>query len=180
MTDAAAAVGVSPSTVRLWNARGRRELDRVETLLNRGGGRPRIQRAEALYARFSAAVARARAQVDCLDVARIRASGDRDWRALAFRLRARSPEKWSERTELAVGGPAQGPEDGETRAALAPLLVDPEVRDAMRLVARKLLAAEAEEGQVVDARLLPAPAHHGGNGRHNGNGKAMVLPDPED
>lgn len=95
LETAAAYAGLSPSTVRSWVRRGRAALRREEQGLG-------YHDTERVYAAFVTAVEAAQAQAEVRDVKAIaEAAEDGDWRAAAWRLQHRHPERWG-RQELRV------------------------------------------------------------------------------
>jgi transposase-like protein len=75
---ACAAVGVSSRTLRRWLQRAR-------------DGGPHSQR----YKRFAEAVDRAEAEAESIAAAAIIQAGKEDWRALAWILERRGPQRWN-------------------------------------------------------------------------------------
>lgn len=89
---AAAAAGLSQVTVREWIKVGRRD-----------GKGPLFE--------FAERVEKAQAESEAMDVNKLLQHGQRDWRALAWRLERRFPGRWREVTEKKVeqSGPGGGP-----------------------------------------------------------------------
>ncbi len=94
LEDAAKASDIDKDTLFEWLREGRRDR-------RRGRDTP--------LARFSGAVEKAEAAADCRDVSHIHLAGKRDWRAAAWRLSHKNPEKW--------GGRERGEEDDVKAAA---------------------------------------------------------------
>jgi transposase len=127
--EAALHAGIDESTYYRWMARGRTELeqlDTTETLLADIGTKPsnRAKRAERTqllkqrktlqaeprYREFCKAVLRASADAEVFATATIRRHMKDDWRAAAWYLERRYPQRWRRREshEVAVGGSETG------------------------------------------------------------------------
>jgi len=91
---AASASGISPVTLRAWLRDGRRA----------GRG--------AMF-EFAEKVERAQAESEALDVNKLLQHGQKDWRALAWRLERRFPDHWREAKALELSGPDGGPVQSE-------------------------------------------------------------------
>lgn len=85
LETAAAAVNIPPQTIRQWLAKGKGRVNKQ-------------------YMDFRAAVMRAQAQAEARDIANIRDHGDHDWRATAWRLERRHPQRWRKRDQLDITG----------------------------------------------------------------------------
>lgn len=85
---AAQVVGVAPETISEWKQWGRRDEQ---------AGKP-----DTPYARFWKAVAQAEAQSEFAGVMRIRRAGEADWRAEAWFMERRFPERWVGRQTFTV------------------------------------------------------------------------------
>jgi len=79
LKTAAQFAGVHRETIRRWRKRGETDLQRS---------------IESHYAAFARALARAEAQAEATRVLRILAAGENDWRANAWFLERRFPERW--------------------------------------------------------------------------------------
>ena len=127
---AAAFAGINKSTLYLWLKRGGDELARVEK-----NGRLRIRVGEAIFVEFSNAVEEALAQSELHDVLIIQRaaagyevlvtkeamdkdgdvhvlatnSHEFDWRASAWRLERKFPDRWGRRERTELSGPGGGP-----------------------------------------------------------------------
>jgi transposase len=91
---AAAAAGINPKTLRNWLHRG-----------SKGG------KSNAAYAQFSADLDTAEAEAELRDNKRINDAAEKDWRAAAWRLARKNPDRWGDRQRFehtgADGGPIQ-------------------------------------------------------------------------
>lgn len=94
LCTAAALVGISESTLRDWLRRGARDADE-------GRATP--------YAALLADVEVAQAESEVTDLALITKAAAADWKAAAWKLSRLYPERYSERRQLEVSGPGQGP-----------------------------------------------------------------------
>jgi hypothetical protein len=63
----------------------------------RAGGKPHAQEP---FRTFAAEVEAAQAEAEARDVARIGEAAEKDWKAAAWRLERRNPNRWSRRVEL--------------------------------------------------------------------------------
>jgi hypothetical protein len=114
LKTAAEAAGVSGSIVREWRDQGMKdEVDGKDTPA----------------ARFSARLRRAIAENEAVHVMNVRQAGEHDWRASAWYLSVRAPERFSQRSRLQV--------DARVGVATVQLSLDPDEADA----ASRLLAA---------------------------------------
>lgn len=106
---AAAYAGVSRPSIWRWRKRGEAELARLEANPD-----AKIRESEELYVDLCNALTHAHARKAAHDLAVISAAADAgDWRASAWRLERRYPEKWGKREYLELdhagerGGPVQ-------------------------------------------------------------------------
>ena len=87
----ALAVGVDKATIRLWLSKGKKAKT-------------------GIYKRFYAAVRRALSEAEVLDVDTIRKAAASDWRAAAWRLEHRYPQRWGKiKTKHEVTGKGGAP-----------------------------------------------------------------------
>ena len=86
---ACAYVGINKSTFYDWLKRGAREKDRLEK-----NPRARIRKSEKIYVEFSNAVEKALAHAEIRDVAIIGKAAEENWKAAAWRLERKFPERW--------------------------------------------------------------------------------------
>ena len=85
---AAAFNGLSKSTLYDWMKRGARERQRIE-----GTNRKPLKK-EELFMAFSDAIEKAMAEAEIRDVMRIGEASKSDWKAAAWRLERKNPQKW--------------------------------------------------------------------------------------
>ena len=99
LDTAAAHVGISRGTIHAWIRRGRR--------LQEGPDWTQYGAEDRAFLDFSIAIRRAKAESEAGDLGAIRASVDRngfpDWRARAWILERKNPERWGRRDTIAVG-----------------------------------------------------------------------------
>lgn len=93
---AAAHAGINKSTLYEWMKRGAREKDRVE----RAGGRAKVKKSEAEFVEFSNAVEKALADAEVRDVMIVANAATTDWRAAAWRLERKFPDKWGRKDKV--------------------------------------------------------------------------------
>ncbi len=112
--------GIHPDTFQAWRKKGRTDLETGDT--------------NTTYAQLVTDLQRARAKSEITLVKRIRALGRDDWRANAFVLERRFPERWARRDHVDVSvsersKPQQVTPEGERRdeimAVLASALAPP-------------------------------------------------------
>jgi len=150
LDTAAALAGCHPDSLKTWLRDGSRDT---------AGQTP----AGKLWARISAAMAEAEA----VDVARMTAAAKRDWRAAAWVLERRWPERWSQKLQHHVQAPAVSP--GVTVWNLA-LLTIPQLEALLGLAQH---AAGQDQAQGLAQDLAGAVA---GNGHGNGHGPGLSGP----
>ncbi len=88
LETAAHAVAVTPESISHWKLRGHQDLS--------------DGRGNSIYARFVQALTRAEADAEAASVARIRKAGQKDWRAEAWYLERRYPERWVARQNFTL------------------------------------------------------------------------------
>lgn len=114
LETAAAFAGVDVSTIRRWIKRGERELQRID---ENSGGRAKIRKAEQKYVEFCTAIKKAKAESEIRDLLLIGNAAKEDWKAAAWRLERKYPERYgrTERHELTGkdGGPIEVDEVSE-------------------------------------------------------------------
>ena len=94
---AAAFAGVSKQTLYDWIRRGKRELQRVEASPG-----SKIRKKEAPFVEFLDAVERAQAMAEAEDIEILRRAARDDWKAAAWRLERKFPDKWGRKDRLAA------------------------------------------------------------------------------
>jgi transposase len=133
---AAAYAGIHKSTFYDWLKRGEREIQR---LLNDPKAKPR--KAEASFVEFSDAVEKAMTEAEMRDVAVIMAA--RDWKAAAWHLERRQPQKWGRSDKLQLEGSLEHEHKGEVEVNHN-LFTD---IDQYAEVLRKAAERQAEHGE---------------------------------
>lgn len=93
---AAAHAGIAKNTLYDWMKRGAREKERIE----KAGGRAKVKKSEAEYVEFSDAVEKALADAEVRDVMIIANAATSDWKAAAWRLERKFPDKWGRKDKV--------------------------------------------------------------------------------
>ena len=149
LETAAAAVGVSRSTLNKWIRDGRRIRDD----LDRGPRDPKgLTAAEGRVAQFSAAIGKARALSEAEALDRIAEAGRAgSWQADAWRLERKYPDRYGRRVQVAG--------DPEAPLVTAHLGASLEVRGQLGQEAVLALAAKLTQavGGPLDWRALEGP-----------------------
>lgn len=101
---AAAYAGISKTTLYNWLKRGRREMDRVNQ-----DNRRKIRKAEQIYVDFVNSVEKAMAEAEIRDVQIIYNAGKDDWKASAWRLERKFPDRWGRKDSHEISGKDGGP-----------------------------------------------------------------------
>jgi len=103
LDTSAACCGVNRRTVQRWIARGRRLEDAADWT--------QYTEEDRRYLDFHRAVRKARATAETSDLRKVgsgtTATGLPDWRAAAWRLERRNPERWAKRSKLELGPPPE-------------------------------------------------------------------------
>lgn len=94
---AAALAGISKSSIYEWLKRGAREIQRLED-----NPRARLKKEEEPFVRFSDAVEKAQAMAEARDLSLIGQAAEGDWKAAAWRLERKFPDKWGRKDRLAA------------------------------------------------------------------------------
>ena len=94
LETASAYAGINKSTLHDWLRRGEREKQRVEK-----DPRNRVRKAEQPFVTFSDLVEKALAEAEVNDVNVINEATRTDWKASAWRLERKFPERWGYKTE---------------------------------------------------------------------------------
>jgi transposase len=92
---AAALAGINKTTIYEWLKRGARELERVENNPN-----AKIRKDEERFVVFSNAVKKAQAEAEQRDVLIIAKASQSDWKASAWRLERKYPQRWGRKDRL--------------------------------------------------------------------------------
>lgn len=151
LETAAAYAGVHPASVRNWLRRGAA----AQRARDRGG---LVDVEEAPYWEFFVAVTRAEAEAEVRDVTRIVKAGERDWRAVAWRLEHRNPDRWGRQ---AIHVDHDLSDTAVTRGVdlVRKLRADPEQRRALDCIARGLEGdAGGDGGSDEPGDVAPGPA----------------------
>lgn len=130
---AAAAVGVPSETISEWKRWGRRDI---------ADGKP-----DTIYARLWQAVCQAEAEAEFRALLNIRKAGQEDWKAEAWFMERRYPERWGMRASFTVESAAlEGPVDAEfVMSGKAAEVVDA-VFDAYEEQVKRVLPPAEHEG----------------------------------
>jgi transposase len=92
---ASAVAGISKDTLYNWLKRGARERERLET-----NNRAKPIKDEQAFLEFSDAVEQAMAEAEARDVMIIANASKNDWKASAWRLERKYPNKWGRHEHL--------------------------------------------------------------------------------
>ena len=92
---AAALAGVHKSTLYAWLKRGSAEADRLDA-----DPKAKPKKTELPFLNFSDAVDIALAEAENMDVQAITAAAAEDWRAAAWRLERKFPDRWGRKDRL--------------------------------------------------------------------------------
>lgn len=121
LETAAAYAGVDKATLHRWLKRGRAEMDRVEGSI----GKAKIRKAEQPFVDFCNSVEKALSEGEVRDLIIISNAAKTDWKAAAWKLERKFPDKWGrkERVEanLHHSGKDGGPIKHEQNINLAKL-----------------------------------------------------------
>lgn len=102
---AAAFAGINKDTLYQWLKRGRKEISRV----GEGEHGRKVSKTEKIYVDFTDAVEKAMAEAEARDNLIIYTAGKNDWRASAWRLERKYPNKWGRRETHEITGKDGGP-----------------------------------------------------------------------
>lgn len=94
---AAAYAGIHKSTLYDWMKRGARERKRMEETGKR------VLKKELPFLEFSDAIEKALAESEMLDVSTIGKAAEYDWKAAAWRLERKFPQKWGKKFQQIDG-----------------------------------------------------------------------------
>lgn len=104
LETAAAYANIARSTFYNWIKRGEKEIQRVNQ-----NPRCKIKKSEKPFVDFKHKVDQALAEAEMRDVQIILRAASDDWRAAAWRLERRYPDKWSKKDRHEVTGQDGGP-----------------------------------------------------------------------
>lgn len=118
---AAAYAGIDKATLYRWMKRGAREIERVKT----SEKKLKIRKIEEPFVDFCNAVEKALAEGEVRDLVIISNAATTDWRAAAWKLERKFPDKWGRKERLEAKmehtGKDGGPIETETNINLANL-----------------------------------------------------------
>ena len=111
LETAAAYAGIDKATLHRWMKRGARELERVQAI--EGGAE--IAEEEQMFVDFCNSIKKALAEGEVRDMVIISNAAKQDWKAAAWKLERKFPEKWGRKERLDAnlthtgkdGGPIQ-------------------------------------------------------------------------
>lgn len=102
---ASSCVGVNKSTLYEWLKRGAREKQK---------NGDKINKSEQIYVEFSNAVEKAIAEAEARDVLIIQKASQTDWKASAWRLERKFPNKWGRKDHITADVTQENVEKTET------------------------------------------------------------------
>lgn len=144
LETAAVYAGVCKSTLHNWLRTGNAARDRIEALEDEDGT-IEVTEHEDLCLEFLAAVEKAIADADAIDLGRVRKS--KDWKAAAWRLERRHPGEWGRR-KIELTGDEGGPVELRT---LDVRVVEQRTLSKEEFLAGVVPSALAEEDASEDA-----------------------------
>ncbi len=115
---AAAYAGIHKSTLYDWLKRGEREKQRV------AGTKKKIAKKEEAFVIFSDAVEKALADAEVRDVMLIAKAAQVDWKAAAWRLERKFPDKWGRKDRVDAEVKHSGQIDSNQKVDLSALSVE--------------------------------------------------------
>jgi transposase len=124
---ASSCVGISKNTLYDWLKRGAREKQRTDG---------KISKNEEIYVRFSDAVEKAIAEAEARDVMIIANASKNDWKASAWRLERKFPNKWGRKEHLTADINQEHTEKTETFITHQ-IDTDPETLELVRQLWRR-------------------------------------------
>lgn len=111
---AARLAGIDEATYYRWMARGKAEEDRLAERSSR-----KMRETERPFCEFRKAVMEADAAAEAQAAAAIMVAGKKDWKAHAWLLERRHPDRWRRRTDAIVHHEGPTPGGGPVQAAVA-------------------------------------------------------------
>lgn len=124
---ASSCVGVNKSTLYDWLKRGAREKQRTDGKSNKN---------EDVYVQFSNAVEKAIAEAEARDVLNIQKASQTDWKASAWRLERKFPNKWGRKDHITADVTQENVERSETHITHQ-IDTDPETIELVRQLWRR-------------------------------------------
>lgn len=94
--------GIAPKTAYEWIKRGRAEDERLAK-----NPRARMRKSEVPFVDFREAVCEAQARAETEDVERVADAGKIDWKAAAWRLERKHPDRWGRRIRQDISADGQ-------------------------------------------------------------------------
>lgn len=134
LETAAAYAGVDKATLHRWLKRGRQEIERVET----SGGKGKIRKNEQLFVDFCNSVEKALSEGEVRDLIIISNAAKSDWKAAAWKLERKFPDRWGRKVieaNLHHTGKDEGPIQVEQKIDLSNLS-DEELEILERVLAK--------------------------------------------
>lgn len=92
---ASAHAGIDKSTLYRWLKRGAREEERLQK-----NPKSKMKASESIYVDFCNSIKKAIAESEMRDLLIIGKASEQDWKASAWRLERRFPERWSKKERL--------------------------------------------------------------------------------
>ncbi|HEY1064762.1 MAG TPA: hypothetical protein VGE52_01570 [Pirellulales bacterium] len=159
LETAAALIGVSRQTMRRWFNRGRKEQIRL------AGGKSKPKAAEQIYLDFAIAYQRGQAEAESQASQAIqREAADGQWRAAAWLLERRAPERWSDKRREKQEGRRDDQAESDGKRFAARLLGDPIAAELAGRLFERLVLGEGDAGgagPAGESRIVESgPASH--------------------
>lgn len=121
LETAAAYAGIDKATLHRWMKRGAREIERVES----SEKNLKIRKREQPYVDFCNSIKKALAEGEVRDMIIISNAAKTDWKAAAWKLERKFPEKWGRKERLDANlhhsGKDGGPIETQTKINLSNL-----------------------------------------------------------
>ena len=155
-------LGLSPSTLQLWKAKGRGLSEEAETR--------ELTQYEQLFVSFYLEVEKASALAEASALENIRKAGSTQWQASAWYLERTKPDRWGRRAALEVSGEVTMEIDVEAVNRKIQAMLDNRVID---------LEAIEEDPSIEDAILVEKVPEMGvGGGSAQTSADAYEAPNP--
>jgi hypothetical protein len=101
LETAAAYAGIHKATLHRWLKRGREEIERINNSSNKAS---KIRKSEELYVDLCDSVEKSLAEAEIRDVQIIYNACKADWKASAWRLERKYPERWGHKEQHEITG----------------------------------------------------------------------------